>query len=116
MANYQYLNETGTIVPDTSDLLNGVGNEFKGAFGADLSVTSDTPQGVLIAAETEARDAVVRNNAALANQINPNIAGGVFLDAIAALTGLTRDSAKRSSVLCDLTGVAGTIIPAGSQA
>jgi uncharacterized phage protein gp47/JayE len=97
-------------------LFNTVANEFRNAFGADLSVTPDTPQGVLITGETLARDAIVRNNAALANQINPNIAGGIFLDAICALTGLQRDKATKSTVLCELTGVAGTLIPAGVRA
>jgi uncharacterized phage protein gp47/JayE len=76
-------------------------------------VTPDTPQGVLITAETLARDAVLRNNAALANQINPNLAGGVFLDAILALTGSARDPAERSTVSATLAGVPGTVVPAG---
>lgn len=116
MADYQYLNSTGVIVPDTADILTGVENEFREGFGNDLVTTPDTPQGVLITSETLARDAVVRNNAALANQLNPNIAGGVFLDAICALTALQRIAATRSVALVQLTGVPSTIIPAGSQA
>jgi uncharacterized phage protein gp47/JayE len=113
MDSYQYLVNSGVIVADTADTLETVQNEFKDAFGQDLVVTPDTPQGVLITAETLARDAVLRNNAALANQINPNLAGGVFLDAILALTGSARDAAERSTVLATLTGVPGTIVPAG---
>lgn len=116
MADYQYLESTGVVVPDTSDLLTSVQNEYRAAFGADLVVDPSTPQGVLITAETLARDAVVRNNAALANQINPNIAGGVFLDAIWALTGGQRTAATRSTVAATLTGVPGSIIPAGVRA
>lgn len=116
MANYQYIDSTGVIVPDTADTLSAVETEYRAAFGTDLVVTPDTPQGVLINAEALARDAVIRNNADLANQINPNLAGGVFLDAICALTGLQRIAATRSSVTAALTGVAGTVIPAGSQA
>lgn len=111
MVNYDYLVETGVIVPDTQDLLNTVQSEFKDAFGQDLIVTSDTPQGVLIAAEVAARSAVVRNNAALANQINPNLAGGVFLDAILALTGSARAAQTYSVAPMNLAGVAGTVIP-----
>lgn len=116
MGSYSYLQSTGAIIPDTSDLLTEVQNEFKAAFGSDLVVTPDTPQGVLIASETIARDAVVRNNAALANQINPNLASGLFLDAICALTGMQRLAATRSTVTATCTGVSGTIIPAGSIA
>jgi len=116
MADYQYIKETGTIVPDTAEIQTGVQNEFKAAFGSDLDVSPSTPQGLLITAETLARDAVVRNNAALANQINPNISGGIFLDAICALTALSRDAATRSVVTATLTGVNGTVIPEGSRA
>jgi hypothetical protein len=114
---YQYLTANGTVVPDTSDVLSDVQSEYKTAFKADLIVTPDTPQGVLITAETLARTEVVNNNAAMANQINPNIAGGVFLDAIWALTGGKRGVARQTLVTnVILAGVAGTVIPAGSQA
>jgi uncharacterized phage protein gp47/JayE len=117
MANYEYIADSGIIVPDTADILTGVQDEFKAAFGSDLIVTADTPQGVLINAEALARSEVVNNNAALANQINPNTAGGVFLDAIMALLGQERTPASPSVVTgVLLTGVAGTVIPAGSQA
>lgn len=113
---YQYIDATGVVVPDTSALLTTVQDEFKAVFGADLPVTPDTTQGVLITGETLARDAVVRNNAALANQINPNLAGGVFLDALCALTGLSRTRATRSVVTANLAGQPGTIIAQGSRA
>lgn len=116
MSDYQYVNLSGVILPDTSNILTEVENEYKSAFGSDLIVTPDTPQGVLITAETLSRDAVVRNNAALANQINPNIAGGVFLDAICALSGLQRDAATKTVVTATIAGVPATLIPAGSRA
>lgn len=116
MPNFQYVKSTGTIVPDTADLLTAAQTEYRLAFGNDLIVSAETPQGVLITAETIARDAVVRNNAALANQINPNLAGGIFLDAICALTDLERLDATRSEVVATLTGVDGTVIPSGVRA
>lgn len=116
MADYQYLTNTGTIVADTGVVLTDIQNEFKTAFGADLIVTTDTPQGVLIAAETIARTNVIKNNAALANQINPNLSGGVFLDAICALTALDRSPATRSLVVATLAGMDGTVIPSGVRA
>lgn len=117
MADYTYINESGTVVPDTSALQTEVEAEYRNALGSDLVVTANTPQGVLIAAEVAARSTVVRNNAALANQINPNLAGGIFLDAILALTGDERTAATYSTIAgVALTGVAGTLVPAGSQA
>lgn len=113
---YNYIASTGTITTSTSTIQDEVNTEYKNAFGADLIVTPDTPQGVLITTEVLARIAVADNNAALANQINPQIAGGVFLDAIGMLTGIQRTPASNTIVNCDVTGVPGTIIPAGSVA
>jgi hypothetical protein len=114
---YQDIDGTGVILADTSDILAEVELEWQEALGADLVLTSDTPQGVLIAQETQARAAVMNNNAAVANQINPNMAGGVFLDAILAFMGLERQPATFTYVQAvTLTGVAGTPIPAGTQA
>lgn len=115
MATFDYISDRGVIVPDTATIRQDVVEEWRSAFGQDLVTTPETPQGVLITAEVEARDAVARNNAAVANQINPDIAGGVFLDAIWALTGGRRRTATHSlasSVV--LTGRPGTIIPAGA--
>ncbi len=117
MATYEWIVPTGVIVPDTSTLQDDVIAEYRAVFGADLAVTPDTPQGVLITVETLGRDFVARNNAALANQINPDLAGGVFLDAIWALTAGARIAATRSLVTeVTVTGVPGTIIPEGAQA
>lgn len=115
--DYQYLDTTGVIVPDTADVQTEVENEYKAVFGQDLVTTPNTPQGVLITAEVAARSNVLRNNATVANQINPNLAGGVFLDAIWALTGGARLAATYSVVpAVNLLGLPGTFIPAGSQA
>lgn len=117
MADYDFLDATGVIVPDTATVQTEVENEYRAVFGQDLVVTNNTPQGVLIAAETTARSTALQNNAVVANQINPNLAGGVFLDAIWALTGGSRLSATYSVVPgVSLLGLAGTFIPAGSQA
>lgn len=113
----EYVIETGTILSDTADVKATVQQEWKDSFNnQDLVVTDDTPQGVMIAAETAARVAVAENNATLANQINPNLSGGIFLDALCALTGLSRDTATASTVTATITGVAGTPIPEGSIA
>lgn len=116
MEAYNYIELTGTIVPDAIAIRAKVVQEYKDLFGQDLVVTPNTPQGLLITAETAARVGLVRNNAALANQINPNLAGGTFLDGIWALTGGQRTPNVFSVVPdVDLAGEAGTIIPQGSQ-
>lgn len=114
---YEYLTAAGVIVPDTADVLETVREEYRAALGDDLDTSDSTPQGLLIAAETAARLSVLRNNAALANQLNPDIAGGAFLDAVAALTRLNRQAATRSVLRgVVMTGQPGAILPAGAVA
>lgn len=117
MAGYKYISETGVIVPDAADLRDEVVAEWRSAFGNDLQVTPDTPQGVMITAETSARIETLRINAANANQINPDLAGGDYLDALCSLLGLQRAIATRSLVRgVVLGGQPGTIVPAGVRA
>src|SRR5882757_4047098 len=116
-ATYDYITLTGTIVPDVSQISSDVQQEYLDAFGQDLITTPDTPQGVLITGEVLARISVARNNATLANQINPNLAGGVYFDAIWALTGGARNPNQFSTISdVALFGVAGTVIPEGATA
>ncbi|CUU68176.1 Uncharacterized homolog of phage Mu protein gp47 [Campylobacter hyointestinalis subsp. hyointestinalis] len=113
---YNFLNNSGIVVADTDSIYQEVEQEYKKAFGSDLVTTADSPAGVLITAETIARTNTAQSMAEVANQINPDIASGVFLDAILALTGGARTKATSTSVTATLTGVAGAVIPAGSQA
>lgn len=114
---YNYVTNEGIIVPDTATTRTEVEAEWLTALGADLPLDPATPQGVLITMETEARDATARVNAEVANQINPDISGGVWLDALWALMGGSRYPAE-SSVLNGvlLSGVPGTTIPATALA
>lgn len=118
MANdfYQYKTDTGVIVPDTADLKTAVENEYKAALGANLDTDAATPQGRLIASETDARAALLAFCALIANQINPEQASGTFLDAVSALSGISRRGAYSTAVTATISGVPGSIIPAGAQA
>ena len=112
---YTYVVPTGVIVPNVVSLQTQVENEWIGEFGSGLDLDSSTPEGVMIAGEVAARSAVAQNNAALANQINPNQAAGMFLDAICALTGLTRlPDTFTVAASVTLSGVAESPIAAGT--
>lgn len=120
---YTFVTERGVITTDAGEILEEVANEYKNTFGQDLVVPdslniegASTPQGLLIVTEALARIAVANNNVAVANQINPNLAGGIFLDAILALTGIQRTPATFTTTIATITGVAGTSVPAGSRA
>ena len=117
MADYNFVSSRGVVVPDTATLRAQIEAEWREAFGQDLDLSPDTPQGVMVTAEVEARDAVARNNAEVANQINPDIASGIWLDAIWRLTGGYRRPATPSLLQgVQFGGQPGTLIPAGSEA
>lgn len=113
MATYSYITLNGTIVPDTAAIKSDVEQEWIDALGLSEVPDPSSNEGREIDAEVTSRISVARNNALLANQQNPNLANGVFLDAHLALIGSARDPAERSTVQCDLTGVPGTLIPSG---
>jgi hypothetical protein len=115
-ASYTYLLNTGTVSIDTTDLLTDVEGEWKAAFGATLDTDASTPQGTMIAAETTARTSVMKNNAELANMMNPNLAYGTFLDAICSLLGIQRgENQSTLATGVQITGDAQTVIAAGSR-
>lgn len=113
---YEYLSPQGVIVPDTSEIKTTTEEEWKAVLGQDLDVSPETPQGILINSDVLVRSETAANNAAVANQINPNYAGGIFLDDIWALTGGKRRDATYTLVDgVNLTGVPGVVIPSGSR-
>lgn len=117
MANYEYITRDGLIVPDTSTLKAEVEAEFRAVFGNDIQLDPSTPAGMLVARVVETRDFVIRNNVAIANQINPEFAGGVFLDAILGMSGLQRGENTHTLVpQVAVVGTPGTFIPMGSKA
>lgn len=117
MTAFNFITNQGAIIADTSTTREQVEAEFKEVFGDDFITEPSTPQGALITRIVEERDAVARNNAELANQINPSLAGGIFLDALSALTGSSRRASTKSIINGAIFGgVPGTIIPEGSIA
>lgn len=114
---YSYVTQTGVVSPDTSDVLSDVQAEWVSAMGTAVSTDPSTYTGVQITGEVSARTAVINTNAKVANQINPNQAGGLFLDALCALLGLTRAPATPTQVSnVMLKGILNTNIPAGTRA
>lgn len=116
MANYRYITDKGVIVPDTADLLETVQSEYKQALGKDLNLNPSTPQGRLIEAETASRTQLLEATAIMSNVINPAKSFGIYLDALCALSGITRIAGSSSRVLASIQGVPGTVIAANSRA
>lgn len=108
---------TGLVVPAESDIVNGVLADINAAFGGGLNTSSlETPQGQLassIAAIVADKNAEI---AYLTNAVDPQYADGRFQDAIARIYFLSRLPATATVVTCTVTGLPGTVIPAGALA
>ena len=112
--SYNYITSNGVIVPDTATIKAEVVAEWQLIAGPDANVDPSSFEGRLIDKSTNERISVARNNSDLANQLNPNMSNGSFVDAQLSLVGGARDSQERSTVELILTGIAGTNINAGS--
>lgn len=106
----------GLVIPQESDVLSGVQTDINAAFGGGVNPALETPQGQLASSQT----AIIgdKNNefATFVNQVDPQYSDGRMQDAIARIYFLTRKPATSTSVQCTLTGVSGTVIPAGTRA
>lgn len=117
MPIYDILTDRGVFVPDTSQTRADVERMMRSAFGRqDMTFAPETPQGVLATMLTQERDGHARLAAEVANQINPSIANGVFLEAIGSFLNAQLRPATRTIVNgVVFSGVPGTSIPSGSR-
>lgn len=105
------ITDTGVVVPSEDDILQGVLADFNQAFGGNLNLNLDTPQGQLASSLT----AIIadRDNqlARLMNQVNPDYAEGAMQDAIAKIYFLERKPETKAQAVCEFIGLAGVAIP-----
>lgn len=107
------INGAGIVLPTEQEILDGVLADFNDAFGGNLNLNLETPQGQL--ASSLAAIIADKNNviADLINQVHPDYADGIMQDAIAKIYFIERKPATDSVVTCVFTGLSGTIIPDG---
>ncbi len=106
----------GLVIPTEAEILDGVLTDYNTAFGGGMNTALETPQGQL-ATSTSAVIADKNNEiATIVNQVDPDFADGRFQDGIARIYFLERNPATSTAVVCTLTGLPGTLIPAGTLA
>ena len=105
----------GETIEDTSVIQATVAQILYSVMGLE-SPSPSTPLGRLVEWLALCFATTMRVNVQNANQLVIGSAAGQQLDAIALWFGLTRKPAMRTSVTATLTGVAGTIVQAGSRA
>lgn len=109
--------EKGLSADSTATIRQGIVNDWENTFSdenATLNTESESPAGQIIDSEAvlvTAKDSALLE---LMNQFNPMTASGIFQDAIAAIYFLTRKVAQPTVVECQVMGLQGTTIPAGS--
>lgn len=121
MAQITFDSQVGVELPSTQEIRSDLGSLIQQAFQTSptdplLNIEPSSPMGQvldLIVAEIEAKNSEILF---LANMVNPNLATGKFLDAMAALYGLERKISEPTVVTCELTGLKGTVVPYGAIA
>ena len=110
------ITESGVVSRSLGSYRDLLGERFRAAFGTNLSLDPETPQGEIIgimAASLVELDEVVVGQS---NAQSPVHSIGSQVDDLCALIGLRRRAAQHSTVTATLTGDANTVIPAGSRA
>ena len=112
--------ETGLHAPDTADIRAAEAADWTAAFAdpekPPLDTEAVTPAGQLVDSET----AIIEDKNAqvlyLANQFNPKVADGRWQDGLGHIYFIERQMETPSLVTLTLTGLSGTVIPAGALA
>lgn len=95
---YNNIKESGIIVPNTDTVLSDVQTYWRSLFGNQLSIEASTPQGRIMETQAVIRKGTLGVCALVANQLNPDVATGTFLDAQGAFFGLSRTGSKNSII------------------
>lgn len=104
----------GIIVPTESAILAGVLADFNQAFGGDLNLSLNTPQGQLASSLAAIIADGYAQTLQLFNGFDPAYNSGRSQDAIARIYFLERNPAQSTSVTVTCLGAEGTVIVAGS--
>lgn len=110
----------GIEVDDYSTVRSKIRYDFQSAFSDSstsevLNVDPETPAGQLIDSATALVCEKDSDILFLANQFNPEIAEGLWQDALGKIYFLERKRAEATVVDCLCTGLYGTLIPKGSM-
>lgn len=106
----------GIHIPTYEDILDYLIGEYKGIFGQDAYLGTETQDYQLLSVFARCMDdyaALIVDNY---NSRNPNYAVGNALDLLLPLIGMSRLPATKSFVTLTLGGTPGTVIAAGKEA
>ncbi|WP_227242385.1 baseplate J/gp47 family protein [Paraburkholderia caribensis] len=108
---------SGPVVPDESDILDGVMADANAAFGGNMNkMNLSTPQGQLAQSTTAIIGAKNDDILEVVNGVDPDKSDGRFQDGIGRIYFIDRNPAQPTVVTATCVGLAGTPIPVGAKA
>ncbi len=107
------LDGNGLTINDLNDVYTYLTAQYKTIYGEDIVLTSDTPDGQVIAIYSKLNADAQAMLLELYNSFDPDSAVGVHLNKIIKLSALERDPATKSTVSVNLTATTTVALPAG---
>jgi hypothetical protein len=108
--------DNGFVVPPESEILIAVKEEINAAFGNQLNMADETPQGQLAVSQTAAIGNANDAFAFLSQQFDPAYNSGRYQDAIARIYFISRIGSRPTAVVCQCGGLPGIVIEQGALA
>jgi uncharacterized phage protein gp47/JayE len=108
------LTVTGLDLETFDDLTTTINQELQAAFGQSFDVSPDSPEGQIVAIFAERLSLLWELAEAIYASQDPDVAEGVSLDALGALTGALRLEALQSTSLLVFVGTNATLVLLGT--
>lgn len=105
----------GIAIPEEKDIVEGVLEDFKNAFGPDMDTSLTTPQGQLATSIAAIIGDCNDRIAEMVNQFDPLFASGRNQRALGEFYFLTPTPAESTVLQVNCIGAGGVVIPQGSQ-
>ena len=106
---------TGIATLDLAGWQARLAEVWSAGLGGEVASAPETPQGQIIGIDSVTWTAVDELLAYVANGLSVDAAVGFQLDALGTFRGIARRLAIRSTVTATMSGVAGTVVDAGSR-
>lgn len=109
------LTSTGYDPNVSQDIINAINQIFINVFGADVNLNTASVNGQFINQLGQLAQQNQNFMTLLTSSLyNPDLATGLWLDALCSFNGILRNAGTYSTVTCTCYGSAGTVIPAGT--
>ncbi|MDR3488824.1 MAG: baseplate J/gp47 family protein [Bradyrhizobium sp.] len=105
-----YVDAAGAHIPAFADILTALQNDYRGVYGADVSLDSDDQDGEWVGIQAMAFNKYCAAFAAVYNAFSPATAVGTGLSSVVKVNGIEREVPSYSTVPVTVVGVVNTLI------